>query len=98
MILTGEVYDGGNPVVDVEIEEIALDIKIGFSDSPRELVISTNAAQADVVAKVTEAIGSDAGVLQLEDEKGAKFIINVSQIAHVEVGTTTARTVGFAGA
>ncbi|MGP6175161.1 DUF3107 domain-containing protein [Corynebacterium sp. A21] len=75
-----------------------MDIKIGLTQSPRELVISTEESQEVVVTKVKEAISSDAGILELQDDKGSKFVVNVTQIAYVEVGTSAPRTVGFAGA
>lgn len=75
-----------------------MDIKIGFTQSPRELVINSQETQDAVAAKVKEAVSSDAGVLELEDAKGSKYIVNSAQIAHVEIGTSTPRTVGFAGA
>lgn len=75
-----------------------MDIKISFTQSPRELVISTEETQDAVTSKVKEALASEAGILELEDAKGSRFVINVAQIAHVEVGTTAPRTVGFAGA
>lgn len=75
-----------------------MDIKISFTQSPRELVISTEETQDAVTSKVREAMASESGILELEDAKGSRFVINVAQIAHVEVGTTTPRTVGFAGA
>lgn len=75
-----------------------MDIKISFTQSPRELVISTEETQDAVTSKVKEALASESGILELEDAKGSRFVINVAQIAHVEVGTTAPRTVGFAGA
>ncbi|ALC05233.1 hypothetical protein CDES_03905 [Corynebacterium deserti GIMN1.010] len=75
-----------------------MDIKVGFADSGRELVISSALQQDEVAAKVSEALANDAGVLDLNDEKGRRYIIRNNKIAYVEVGTSTPRTVGFAGA
>lgn len=75
-----------------------MDIKIGFADSPRELVISSQASQEEIAARVSEALGNDSGVLDLSDEKGNRYLIRNSRIAYVEVGTQNTRTVGFAGA
>ncbi|GAB2500034.1 hypothetical protein CATRI_03085 [Corynebacterium atrinae] len=75
-----------------------MDIKIGFADSPRELVINLDSDQDAVVTQVYEALNGDAGTLHLVDSKDRAYIINVSRIAYVEVGTTTHRSVGFAGA
>lgn len=75
-----------------------MDIKIGFADSARELIISANQTQDEVAAKVTEALADDSGVFDMTDEKGRRFLVRNSRIAYVEVGTTTPRAVGFAGA
>ena len=42
-----------------------MDIKVGFTDSARELVISADLQQEEVAAKVSEALANDAGVLEL---------------------------------
>ncbi|BAU95158.1 hypothetical protein N24_0896 [Corynebacterium suranareeae] len=74
-----------------------MDIKIGFADTARELVISSALEQDEAAAKVSEALANDSGVLDLSDEKGRRYIIRNSRIAYVEVGTNSPRTVGFAG-
>lgn len=76
----------------------AMDIKIGFADSPRELVITTEDNQEDVSQQVAEALDNDQATLQLTDAKGVRYIVRARQIAWVELGTTTQRFVGFAGA
>ncbi|WJZ01941.1 DUF3107 domain-containing protein [Corynebacterium freiburgense] len=74
-----------------------MDIKIGFSDSARELVVSSNQTQDEVVQLVKTALADDAGSLQLTDDKGRQYVVRNSRIAYVEIGTTTQRQVGFAG-
>lgn len=75
-----------------------MDIKIGFTDSPRELVINSSASPEEIRDQVTEALSKDSGLLELEDARGHRYLVRNSQIAHVEIGTQAARTVGFAGA
>lgn len=75
-----------------------MDIKIGFADSPRELVITTDTNQDEVAGQVTEALNNEAATLQLTNDKGVRYIVRARQIAYVELGTTTQRSVGFAGA
>ncbi|GAA1473588.1 DUF3107 domain-containing protein [Corynebacterium felinum] len=75
-----------------------MDIKIGFADSPRELVVSSNESQEEVTAKVSEALHAGVGVLELTDDKGRRYLVRNDRIAYVEIGALTARTVGFAGA
>ncbi|MET9028185.1 MULTISPECIES: DUF3107 domain-containing protein [Nocardia] len=73
-----------------------MEVKIGISDSPRELVISSAQTQEEVEALVSGALGGDDGVLTLTDEKGRKFLIQASKVAYVEIGSTTGGRVGFA--
>ena len=74
-----------------------MDIKIGFTHSNRELSFPIKDDDQDaVIAKVTEALEKDSGILQLEDAKGHVFLVSRSDIAYVEVGSTGARPVGFA--
>ncbi|GAB3592969.1 hypothetical protein CFAEC_03350 [Corynebacterium faecale] len=75
-----------------------MDIKIGFADSARELIISSNSSQDEVAAKVAEALADDSGVFDVTDDKGRRYLVRNNRIAYVEVGTNTPRTVGFAGA
>ncbi|NLF91379.1 MAG: DUF3107 domain-containing protein [Corynebacterium marinum] len=75
-----------------------MDIKIGFADSPRELVITTDTDQNEVAEQVAQALDNDAATLTLTNDKGVRYIVRARQIAYVELGTTTQRSVGFAGA
>ncbi|MBV7282742.1 MULTISPECIES: DUF3107 domain-containing protein [unclassified Corynebacterium] len=73
-----------------------MDIKIGFNDSPRELVISTDRAQDEVLAQVQQALASaEPSSVTLDDDKGRKYVVRSSSIAYVEVGSTHAHPVGF---
>ena len=72
-----------------------MDIKIGFSDTAREVVVSTDEEQDAIVKQVTEALADDGGVLRLTDDKGRVVLARNSRIAYVEVGTATSRPVGF---
>lgn len=75
-----------------------MDIKIGLVHTPRELVISSNDAADDVASKVTEALQASQPTLELNDQQGRRFIVDVSRIAYVEIGASETRRVGFAGA
>ncbi|MDU0478892.1 DUF3107 domain-containing protein [Staphylococcus chromogenes] len=72
-----------------------MDIKIGFTDSPRELAISTSETQEEVRAKVAASLEAESGVLELADDRGRQFLVRNSRIAYVEIGVATSRTVGF---
>ncbi|MCP2274758.1 Protein of unknown function [Nocardia amikacinitolerans] len=73
-----------------------MEVKIGISDSPRELVINSGQTPEEVEAMVSEALSGTGGVVALTDEKGRKFLIQASKVAYVEIGTATSGRVGFA--
>ena len=72
-----------------------MDIRIGLSDSQRELAVSSNGSQEEVLAQVGAAIAEGHPTVTLEDDKGRKFLVRTERIAYVEVGNSNARTVGF---
>lgn len=72
-----------------------MDIKIGLSDTPRELTVSSNESQDDVLDQVDRAIAQGEPTVTLADDKGRKFLVRTDRIAYVEVGSATARSVGF---
>lgn len=73
-----------------------MDIKIGFNESPRELIISTSEGREELVERVRAAVTSSSGLLEFDDEKGRTYLVNAEEVAYVEVGTPTQRSVGFA--
>ena len=75
-----------------------MDIKIGFSDSPRELVITSTESRELMSTKIAAALTNSKGVLELEDDTGSRYLVRNERIAYVEIGSATARQVGFAGA
>ncbi|MCJ7858042.1 DUF3107 domain-containing protein [Corynebacterium kalidii] len=76
-----------------------MDIKVGFVDNPRDLVISSADEQDAVVAQVEEFLASkntdSTGTLTLKDNKGSIYIIVRDQVSYVEVGSSAQRPVGF---
>lgn len=72
-----------------------MEVKIGVSQSPRELVVSSSDSPEQVEALVTEALQNDQGLLTLVDEKGRRYVVPSSKIAYVEIGPGEGRRVGF---
>jgi hypothetical protein len=72
-----------------------VEVKIGVTDIPRELVFSSAQTHDEVQKLVTDAFGTESGVLSLTDEKGRLFLVQVSKIAYVEIGASDSRRVGF---
>ena len=71
------------------------DVKIGISDSSHELNFECSNSQAEVIAKVNDAIKSSS-VLSLSDSKGREILVPFNKISYVEVGESVDRHVGFA--
>jgi hypothetical protein len=72
-----------------------VEVKIGITDSPRELVFASAQTPTEVEELVTKALAKDSDVLGLTDEKGRRFLIHAAKIAYVEIGVADARRVGF---
>ncbi|CAM4164381.1 hypothetical protein MB901379_01232 [Mycobacterium basiliense] len=71
-----------------------MEVKIGITDSPRELVFSSPQTPGEVEELVSAAL-SDDSLLGLDDERGRRFLIHAAKIAYVEIGVSDARRVGF---
>ena len=73
-----------------------MEVKIGITDSPRELVFTSPQTPAEVEELVTKALGKDsADVLSLTDDKGRRFVVHAAKIAYVDIGVADSRRVGF---
>lgn len=72
-----------------------MEVKVGITDSPRELVFASAQTPDEVEKLVSAALGKDSGLLSLTDEKGRRFLINTAKIAFVEIGVADSRRVGF---
>jgi len=72
-----------------------VEVKIGVQFAPRELVVESAQAPADIAAAVTQALASESGILTLTDEKGRQVIVPVAKLAYVEIDEATVRKVGF---
>ena len=72
-----------------------MEVKIGITDSPRELVFSSAQTPGEVEDLVAAALAEGTGLLSLSDDKGRRFLIHAAKIAYVEIGVADARRVGF---
>jgi hypothetical protein len=80
----------------IDVGGLTVEVKIGISDSPRELVINSEQTPDEVESLVAAALKGNGGVLSLVDEKGRKFLVQAAKVAYVEIGSPTAGRVGFA--
>ena len=50
----------------------------------------------DVRSRVETALTADAkAILELEDEKGRRYLVSTEKVAYVEIGESARRPVGF---
>jgi Protein of unknown function (DUF3107) len=74
-----------------------VEVKIGISESPRELVLNSSQTPEEVEELVRTALDEGSPVLELIDERGRKILVQTSKIAYVEIGVADVRRVGFGG-
>jgi hypothetical protein len=67
-----------------------VEVKIGVTDSPRELIFNSAQTPSEVEKLITDALSKDAGVLTLTDEKGRRFLVQTAKISYVEIGAADA--------
>lgn len=72
-----------------------MEVKIGVSHAPREIVFESEDQRDAIVAALREALSTDSGVLVLSDEKGRTVAVPGRRVAYVELGEETSRRVGF---
>jgi hypothetical protein len=73
-----------------------VEVRIGVTDSTRELIFNSAQTPVEVEKLVTDALSKESGVLSLSDEKGRRFLVQAARIAYVEIGAADVRRVGFA--
>lgn len=73
----------------------SVEVKIGVTDSPRELSFNSAQTPTEVEKEINDALAEDSGVLALTDEKGRRFLVQANKIAYVEIGAADVRRVGF---
>lgn len=72
-----------------------MDVRIGVTDTARELVINSASHPDEIEAQVTAAFKDPKSTLTLVDEKGRKVLIPAGKIAYVEIAPADGRRVGF---
>lgn len=76
-----------------------MEIKIGFTDNPRELVINSPGNKEEMTTTISSALAKSAeasAILSIDDANGRTYVIRRAAIAYVEIGAETTRPVGFA--
>lgn len=72
----------------------AMDVRIGISDSTRELQVRTPSSADDVVAALREALKENS-LFELTDDKGRRVVVPVTKLSYLDLGAVEGRPVGF---
>lgn len=75
-------------------EGMTVDITIGVQHLSRELVVESDLTADEAAAKISAAL-SESKTLELDDSRGRRVIVPTAAIGYVEIGSETARPVGF---
>lgn len=72
-----------------------MDIRIGIINTPREITFESSQTAPEVEQIVTAAIEGGTPFVKLSDSKGKLFLVPTASVAYIEIGTESARRVGF---
>jgi hypothetical protein len=72
-----------------------VDIRIGITNSSREISFETNQSASEIEKIVANALDSSARFFKLTDEKGSVYIVPLDAFGYIEIGSETSRRVGF---
>jgi hypothetical protein len=67
-------------------DEKHMEVKLGVTYSPKELLVETDQSPDDVASLVDEAVAGKSKVLWLSDTKGRRVGVPTEKLAYVEVG------------
>ncbi len=71
-----------------------MEIKIGITNIAREVTFETDATPDEVAHKVREAV-AESSLLDLTDDKGRRILVPGERLGYVDLGSPSARAVGF---
>jgi hypothetical protein len=74
-----------------------VDIRIGILNSPREVAFESSQSADEIEKAVSSAIEKGAPLVTFSDDKGKRYVIPTATIGYVEIGTDSARRIGFVG-
>ena len=73
-----------------------MEVKIGVSDSPRDLVFNSAQTPEEVETLVKAAMAKGAAeLLALTDDKGRRILVQAAKITYIEIGAADKGRVGF---
>ena len=74
---------------------VQLEVRIGVTDSPREITFQSSLSPGDIESQILKALEQGVVALTLSDEKGRRFIIPTRSFAYAEIAAGDERRVGF---
>ncbi len=74
-----------------------MDIRIGVTDTPREVQLKLNddTDRASLKVSIDAALAGESSVLWLTDDKGLEVAVSAACIAYVELGPEGNNPIGF---
>jgi hypothetical protein len=72
-----------------------VDIRIGITNSPREISFESSQSVSEVEKVVAEALESNAPFIKLRDDKDKIYIVPLAAFGYIEIGSEASRRVGF---
>lgn len=74
-----------------------MEIRIGITNSGRELSFESSQSASEIEKTIADALGSEKSYFTLTDDKGRVYIIPTAGLAYVEIGSEETRRIGFVG-
>ena len=76
-----------------------MDVRIGVSDSRRELELelADDTDRDELKERIAATLAGGEGFLWLTDRKGRDVGVPVAKLAYVEIGSADGRSIGFGG-
>jgi hypothetical protein len=72
-----------------------VEVKIGVTDSPRELVFNSTQTPDELEKLISAALAKGSELVSVTDSKGRRFLVQAARIAYVEIGAADSGRVGF---
>ena len=72
-----------------------MDIRIGIANTAREISFETAESAEDIEKTIASALDAGSTYFSLKDDKGRLYLVPTVNLAYVEIGSDTARRVGF---
>jgi len=74
---------------------LLVDIRIGITNSPREISFESAQTAAEVEALVAAGLEEGSRYIKLVDNKGKLYIVPSGSFSYIEIGSEAGRRVGF---